>query len=242
MNKKQINPRLQPKEDTTDISESENLFPPHLLASALEKIKSSRTETPEIDLEKNQPTSYIIFLTGEINQELADKVSAELLIYDLQNKAKGQEIPITLLINSPGGELHAGWQICDIMDYISTPVYTTGLGEIASAALIVFMNGAQDHRIITDRTTIMSHRYSWGVSGNHVELIAAQSEFKNIHEKIVTHYIECTGLARKTIESELLKPHDVWLTAKDAIKYGMADHIFKTKKTKDIRKKKRANS
>jgi ATP-dependent Clp protease protease subunit len=193
------------------------------------------TETPDIDVEKTSPTGYIVFVTGEINQELADEVTKQMIIFDIQNKAKGETLPITLIINSPGGDLHAGWQICDIMDYIDSPVYTSGLGEIASASLMIFMNGEPGHRVVTDRTTIMSHRYSWGVAGNHAELVAAQPEFANVHKRIVEHYAECTGLDVKTIELELLKPYNVWLTPRKAVSLGIADKIFKTKKTKRLK-------
>jgi ATP-dependent protease ClpP protease subunit len=134
------------------------------------------------------------------------------------------------------GGLHAGWQICDVMDYIQTPVYTTGLGEIASAALIIFMNGEPGHRILTDRTSIMSHRYSWGVSGNHAELIAAESEFKNIHKRIVEHYVECTGMTASAVEEVLLRPYNVYLDAFQAVKLGIADDVFQTKKNRNIKK------
>ena len=193
------------------------------------------TETPDIDVEKAAPTGYIIFLTGEVTQETADDVAKQMIVFDIQNKVKGEQLPITLIINSPGGGLHAGWQICDIMDYIETPVYTTGLGEIASAALMIFMNGEPGHRVLTDRTSVMSHRYSWGVSGNHAELIAAQPEFQNVHKRILEHYVECTGLTVAKIEEELLRPYNVWLNPRKAVKLGIADKIFKTKKNKHVK-------
>lgn len=197
------------------------------------------TDTPDIDPEKTSPTGYIVFVTGEITQELADEVTKQLVVFDVQNSMKGEDLPITLVINSPGGALHAGWQICDVMDYINTPVHTTGLGEIASAALMIFMNGTPGWRVLTDRTSIMSHRYSSGISGNHAELIAAESEFKNIHKKILKHYVECTGLTVKEVDAELLKPHNVWLSPAQAIKLGLADKIFRTKKNKELRNSKR---
>jgi ATP-dependent Clp protease protease subunit len=200
----------------------------------------SNTETPAIDPETTSPTGYIVFVTGEITQELADEVAKQMIVFDMQNTVKGEQLPITLIVNSPGGGLCAGWQICDVMDYIATPVYTTGLGEIASAALMIFMNGEPGHRVLTDRTSIMSHRYSWGVSGNHAELIAAESEFKNVHKRILEHYIECTGLTKAEVEEQLLRPYNVWLSPNQAIKLGLADKIFRTKKNKNVKKVKRS--
>jgi ATP-dependent Clp protease protease subunit len=200
----------------------------------------SNTETPAIDPETTSPTGYIVFVTGEITQELADEVAKQMIVFDMQNTVKGEQLPITLIVNSPGGGLCAGWQICDVMDYIGTPVYTTGLGEIASAALMIFMNGEPGHRVLTDRTSIMSHRYSWGISGNHAELIAAESEFKNVHKRILEHYIECTGLNKAEVEEQLLRPYNVWLSPNQAIKLGLADKIFRTKKNKNVKKVKRS--
>ena len=202
----------------------------------------SNTETPAIDPETTSPTGYIVFVTGEITQELADEVAKQMIVFDMQNTVKGEQLPITLIVNSPGGGLCAGWQICDVMDYIATPVYTTGLGEIASAALMIFMNGEPGHRVLTDRTSIMSHRYSWGVSGNHAELIAAESEFKNVHKRILEHYIECTGLTKGEVEEQLLRPYNVWLSPNQAIKLGLADKIFRTKKNKNVKKVKRSKN
>lgn len=196
----------------------------------------SNTETPAIDPETTSPSGYIVFVTGEITQDLADEVTKQMMLFDMNNKIKGEQMPITLIINSPGGGLHAGWQICDVMDFIETPVHTTGLGEIASAALMIFMNGEPGHRIVTDRTSIMSHRYSWGIAGNHAELVAAQPEFKNVHKRILDHYVECTGLSVDIVEGQLLKPFNVWLEPREAIKLGVADKIFRTKKTKNLKR------
>jgi len=206
-----------------------------LLKNKQKEKNMSNTETPAIDPETTSPTGYIVFVTGEITQELADEVAKQMIVFDMQNTVKGEQLPITLIVNSPGGGLCAGWQICDVMDYIATPVYTTGLGEIASAALMIFMNGEPGHRVLTDRTSIMSHRYSWGVSGNHAELIAAESEFKNVHKRILEHYIECTGLTKAEVEEQLLRPYNVWLSPSQALKLGLADKIFRTKKSKNVK-------
>jgi ATP-dependent Clp protease protease subunit len=134
-----------------------------------------------------------------------------------------------MIINSGGGSVNAAWQICDVMDYIRTPVHTTGLGEICSASLMIFMNGQRGNRVITDKTSIMSHLYSWGTAGSHNNLISANKEFQSLYGRMLNHYISCTGLPKEKIEKELLCEHDIWLTAKEAVQYNLADEIVKSK-------------
>jgi len=183
------------------------------------------------------PENHIIFLAGEVNMEMAVGVCQQLLEVDIAAKQEGIVVPITLIINSVGGDLMAAWQICDIMDFIDCPVYTTGVGQIASAALMIFMNGENGFRVVSDRTSIMSHRYSWGAAGKHNDLISIQDEFKNSHSRMVKHYTECTGLSSKEVEQKLLCEHDVWLTATQAKNLGIVDKIIGSKKSNKLKGK-----
>lgn len=178
----------------------------------------------------------IIFLSGPITEETAVNVSSRLLSIDFLNKTNGKVEPINLIINSPGGDLTAAWQICDVMDFISTPIHTVGLGQICSAALIILMNGTQGNRRITDRTAIMSHEYSWGTEGNHDQLLATSKEFNNIIKRMITHYKECTGLTESIIKKELLNGSDCWLNPKQAKKYGIIDEVIISNKSKRLKK------
>jgi ATP-dependent Clp protease, protease subunit len=188
---------------------------------------------PEQGLESPEMWN-LIFLSGPITEETAAAICSRLLSIDFLNKSNGKIEPINLIINSPGGDLTAAWQICDIMDFISTPIHTVGLGQICSAALIILMNGTE--RRITDRTAIMSHEYSWGTEGNHDQLIATTKEFNNIIKRMLTHYKECTGLPESTIKKDLLNGSDCWLTPKMAKKFNIIDEIVVSSKTKRLKK------
>jgi len=188
---------------------------------------------------KSVGVGYVIFVTGTVCQELADMVTQKIIEIDMDNKIKGKNIPVNLMINSPGGDLNSAWQICDVMDFVETPIYTTGLGQIASAALIIFMNGDAGHRTLTDRSSILSHRFSWGAVGSHKDLLAVQPEINNMHKRMITHYMETTGHTQKYIETNLLNSNDVWLTSEQAVQYNLADEIYKSKKQKLINRTKR---
>jgi ATP-dependent Clp protease protease subunit len=105
------------------------------------------------------------------------------------------------------------------------PVYTIGLGEISSAALMIFMAGHKGERMLTPNASILSHQYSWGRWGKEHELINSSRAIDLTSEMILTHYKKCTGLTEKKIRDILLPPTDVWLNAKEAKKYGLCDKV-----------------
>tara|TARA_Y100001972_G_scaffold101333_1_gene126167 strand:+ start:222 stop:791 length:570 start_codon:yes stop_codon:yes gene_type:complete len=139
--------------------------------------------------------------------------------------AKLRPKELTLIINSPGGSVHAAFALIDTMKGSSIPVKTVGLGLIASCGVLTFMSGAKGKRIITPNTSILSHQYSWGSAGKEHELFARVREFELSSDRLLTHYKKCTGMSEKKIREVLLPPEDKWLSAKEAIQYGIADKI-----------------
>lgn len=132
---------------------------------------------------------------------------------------------LTLIINSPGGSVHAAFALIDTMKGSSIPIKTVGLGLIASCGVLTFMAGTKGKRIITPNTSILSHQYSWGSAGKEHELFARVREFELSTERMLEHYKKCTGLKEKVIREILLPPEDKWLSAKEAVQYGIADKI-----------------
>ena len=132
---------------------------------------------------------------------------------------------LTLVINSPGGSVHAAFALIDTMKGSAIPIKTVGLGLIASCGVLTFMAGKKGRRILTPNTSILSHQYSWGSSGKEHELFARVREFELSTERMLEHYKKCTGLKEKISREVLLPPEDKWLSAKEAVKYGIADAI-----------------
>lgn len=135
---------------------------------------------------------------------------------------------LTLIINSPGGDLHAAFALIDTMRGSAIPIKTVGLGLIASCGVLTFMSGTKGKRVITPNTSILSHQYSWGSGGKEHELFARVREFELSTERMIAHYKKCTGMSEKVIREILLPPQDVWLSADEAVKYGIADKIVQT--------------
>ena len=144
----------------------------------------------------------------------------------LPNSQRPKEL--TLVINSPGGQVHSAFALIDTMKGSAIPVKTVGLGMIASCGLLTFMSGTKGRRVITPNTSILSHQYSWGSGGKEHELFARVREFELSTERMINHYKACTGLSEKKVRDILLPPEDRWLSAKEAVRYGIADKIVKT--------------
>jgi len=135
---------------------------------------------------------------------------------------------LNLIINSPGGDLNSAFALIDVMKGSAIPVHTLGIGQISSCALLTFMSGAKGHRVLTPNTSILSHQYSWGSYGKEHELISRVKEFELTSTRMLELYKHCTGLTETKIREILLPAKDVWLSAKEAVEYGIADSIKST--------------
>ena len=132
---------------------------------------------------------------------------------------------LNLIITSPGGDLNAAFAIIDAMRGSAVPIRTIGLGQIASAGLMIFIAGEKGYRILTPNTSILSHQYSWGAFGKEHELFATVKEFDLTTKKMITHYKKCTGMNEKKIREVLLPPQDMWLSPQEAKEMGLCDAV-----------------
>ena len=175
------------------------------------------------DISKRSLEEEGIFLFMEPFDDASCKSAINfILTHNIQDKPLKK---LQLMINSPGGSLHACFALIDVMKGSRIPIHTIGLGMIASCGILTFMSGAKGHRYLTPNTSILSHQYSWGSKGKEHELFAVVREFELSTERMIKHYKKCTGMSEKKIREVLLPAEDVWLDAKEAIKYGIADKI-----------------
>lgn len=165
---------------------------------------------------------YMMFFKDFDQTSTADAIEF-VLVRNLMKKNRPKFMK--MLINSPGGEVASAFALIDTIKGSQIPVYTYGLGEIASCGLLTFIAGEKGHRYITRNTAILSHQYSWGSWGKEHELHARVKEYDNTQMRLLEHYTKCTGMSEKDVKKYLLPPEDVWLTAKEAVKYGIADEI-----------------
>ena len=165
-----------------------------------------------------------VFIISDVfNAVLAKNVVTWILESNLSPNRKYENL--TLIINSPGGEVNSAFAIIDAMKGSFIPVHTIGLGQISSCGLLTFLAGTKGHRILTPNTSILSHQWSWGSIGKEHELLASVKQYGLITEKMIRHYQAHTGLEESVIREKLLPAHDVWLSAEEAKEFGIADEI-----------------
>ena len=175
----------------------------------------------DTDKKSIEDHNYYIF-----HQDFTNESTAAAMRFILERNLMARPPQcIKMIINSPGGMLASAFALIDTIKGSKVPIYTYGLGEISSCGLLTFISGEKGHRYITRNTSILSHQYSWGSWGKEHELMSKVREFENSSERMLEHYKRCTGLSDKKIKEVLLPPQDVWLTAKEAVKLGLADDI-----------------
>ena len=160
---------------------------------------------------------------GDVTNETIAPVIEWILHENLVAKKKKREL--LLMICSDGGDMSAAFALIDVMRSSKIYIKTVGLGQIQSAGLMIFLAGSPGRRTLTPNTSIMSHQFSWGTDGKVHELFATIKEFELTQKRMVAHYRECTGLREDEIRKTLLPPHDVWLTAEEALQYKICDQI-----------------
>jgi len=163
----------------------------------------------------------IFLFSGEVDTDLTN----DAISFILESNYEKNRENLTLIVNSEGGYVNSGFGLISIMEGSSIPIYTVGLGMIASMGLNIFIAGHKGTRTLTPNTLIISHQWSGGRVGKEHELIASQKRDNIISEMILKHYRKYTGLSEKNIKKYLLPPSDVYLTAHEALKLGICDIV-----------------
>ncbi|GAA2402239.1 ClpP family protease [Nonomuraea africana] len=164
----------------------------------------------------------IIVLGTDVNDEIANRICAELLLL----AADDSERDIYLYINSPGGSVTAGMAIYDMMEYVPNNVATVAMGLAASMGQFLLCAGAPGKRYALPHARIMMHQPSGGIGGTAAD-IAIQAEQmlyvkKTLAERIAFH----TGQQLEQIEAD--SDRDRWFTADEAKDYGFIDHVVRS--------------
>lgn len=164
----------------------------------------------------------LVFLCGELDPTQAVQIGQRIIEMNLNPRSDF----IQLMISCPGGDVDSGFGLIDLMQWSRLPVYTTGFGLVASMGLSVLMAGARGHRVLTPRSTLMSHRFWTLTGGNYSGLVARRKIEDLTHRRILDHYIECSNLKDAAqVESRLLRDVDTWLTPMEAVELGLADRV-----------------
>jgi len=189
---------------------------------------SSQETTPELTASQDLQSAGMYVFMGEVNAENIQPIVEWVLLENFVAKKRKKEL--LLMICSEGGDMSAAFALIDVMHSSIIPIKTVGLGQIASAGLMIFLAGTKGRRVLTPNTSILSHQFSWGSEGKSHELFATVKEFELTQQRMITHYQQCTGLGIEEIRTALLPPHDVYLTADEALALNVCDAISQLQK------------
>ncbi|MBE7076227.1 MAG: ATP-dependent Clp endopeptidase proteolytic subunit ClpP [Clostridiales bacterium] len=168
----------------------------------------------------------IVFLSGEINDAMANTIIAQLIYLEGKNPDKD----IFLYINSPGGSVSAGIAIYDTMNYIKCDVSTICVGLAASMGAFLLSSGTKGKRFALPNSEIMIHQPLGGTQGQASDIEIQAKHMKKIKNMLNRILSENTGKALEDIEKDT--DRDNYMSAKEAKEYGLIDNIFVTRKAK----------
>jgi ATP-dependent Clp protease protease subunit len=166
----------------------------------------------------------IVMVSGQIETNMANTIVAQLLFLESENP----NADISLYINSPGGDVNAGFAIIDTMQYIKSPVTTIGMGLVASMGSVILAAGEKGKRFVLPNTTIMIHQPSSGTEGKITDMEIFMEEMQRLKKVFVKHMSEFTGRKEKEVFDAMER--DNWMDADAAKKFGLIDGILTRKK------------
>ena len=170
----------------------------------------------------------IVFLTGQVEDNMASLIVAQLLFLESENPSR----PISMYINSPGGAVTAGMAIHDTMQYIKPRVSTVCVGQAASMGSFLLAAGEPGMRIALPNARIMVHQPSGGARGMASDIEIQAKEILRIRARMNDLYVKYTGKSLTDIEKAL--DRDTFLEADEALAFGIVDKVFETRPDSEV--------
>ena len=162
----------------------------------------------------------IVFLTGQVNDEVSSLVCAQLLFLESENPKKD----IYMYINSPGGVVTSGMAMYDTMQYISCDVHTLCIGQACSMGSLLLTAGTPGKRFALPNSRIMIHQPSGGAQGKASDIEIQANEILKMKKNLNNLYVKHTGQKLSVIEKAM--DRDNFMSPEEALKFGLIDHII----------------
>lgn len=163
-----------------------------------------------------------ILLSGQVNKELAERVVRQLLLLE----AAGDE-PITVMIDSPGGDVDAGYAIFDMARFVKAPVWMVGIGLVASAGALILLAAPKERRLGLPNSHYLIHQPLSGLRGVATEIEIHARELEKTKDRLNHLIAEETGQKLDRVVKDT--DRDYWMGAEEAQKYGLISRVVKTR-------------
>ena len=161
-----------------------------------------------------------IVVSGEVNEDLVEKIVKQLLVLEADS-----DKPIYLYIDSPGGSIDDGFGLYDMIRFIKAPVYTIGMGLVASMGVTLFLSVPKERRFSLPNSHFLIHQPLMGGSrGVATDIEITAQEITKSRETLTQLIADATGKDFETVKKDTERDH--WLTAKEALDYGIAGKII----------------
>ncbi len=184
-----------------------------------EEEKKAEKATPSPALEEKFLKTRQILLSGEINEENADKIVRQLLLLEADNHD-----PIYIYIDSPGGDVDAGFAIFDTIRFVDAPVYTIGWGLVASAASLILLAAPKERRLGLPNSHYLIHQPLSRMQGVATDIEIHAAEMAKTKAKLNKIISEETGTALEKVTEDT--DRDYWLDAEESVKYGLISRVI----------------
>jgi ATP-dependent Clp protease protease subunit len=182
-----------------------------------ESSEENKSQGSDVFLAKMLKTRTIL-LSGEINKDLTEKVIRQLLL--LENM--GDE-PVRIFIDSPGGDADAGYALFDMIRFVKPPVWTIGMGLVASAAALIALASPKERRIGLPNSHYLIHQPLSGIRGVATDIEIHARELDKLREKINRLIAVESGTPYEQVEKDT--DRDFWMNAEEAVHYGLIARI-----------------
>ena len=183
-------------------------------------IEERQLNVAQMDVFSRLMMDRIIFLGTQVDDYSANVIQAQLLFLDSSDPGKD----VSIYINSPGGSVYAGLGIYDTMQYISSDVATICTGMAASMAAVLLVAGEKGKRFALPHSRVMIHQPMGGAQGQASDIEITAREIQKLKKELYTIIADHSGQPFEKVERD--SDRDYWMTAQEALDYGMIDNIL----------------
>ena len=188
-------------------------------------IEERKLNVAQMDVFSRLMMDRIIFLGTQVDDYTANVIQAQLLYLDSSEPGKD----VSIYINSPGGSVYAGLGIYDTMQYIQSDVSTICTGMAASMAAVLLVAGAKDKRFALKHSRVMIHQPMGGIQGQASDIEITSREILKLKKELYTIISEHSGQPYDKVYQD--SDRDYWMTAQEAVDYGMIDRVLEKSKS-----------